>query len=1132
MVMTRLLFAMGASLGVHYFAMEVDMQKVHSLFLCFACTLFIQLSSPLLALDQLHYDLSIKCVPEEHRISAEAIILFPHGAPKYFLLHQGFRVTSPIEGIRFTRLAEIPKAHYFGCTEERFPFDEMSAVNLYKVSAPKGTKQLIIRYGGVIYHRLKMVGQEYARDFQSTVGTIGDEGIYLSTSSAFYPWFGRPLFTFRIRPYLPSGWSSISQGTEKSGDWHCLKPQDDIYFVAAPFVKYGRTEGKVKVAAYLRQKDDGLAEKYLAVTSQYIKMYSELIGPYPYSKFALVENFWETGYGMPSFTLLGPKVIRFPFILHSSYPHEILHNWWGNSVYVDYSRGNWCEGLTAYLADHLIKEQRGQGAEYRLGVLQKYRDFVAQEKDFPLTQFRSRHSSASEAVGYGKALMVFHMLRKKLGDEKFVEAIRDFYKRCRFRMASWKDVENAFSKVTEEPLSSFFKRWTESLGGPSLHLGKVSLKGKELNLALEQRQQAPPFPIEVPIVVTLKSGRPFQTTIQMEKRHVEKRIELPEEGKRLDVDPKFDLFRLPHAAETPPALSALFGAQKILFVLPHKGKREFIDAYRQLAKVFSQGKNGTIQFDNEIKALPADCALWFFGFENEYLSFLKTHWQKYNVNKSDLICQMGENKVPLKNHSFVLAHRSGPQAIGFLSTQNAKALPPLTRKLPHYHKYSYLAFEGDEAENVSKGRWSILASPLSRTLIEGDGERTNTKEASPLATLPPLFSQRAMERTITTLSANEFGGRGLGTKGLEKAANYIVSTFRRIGLKPVGDNRGSYFQKWRTQTGSHKREMELTNIVAQLSGTNSDMAKEYIVVGAHYDHLGKGWPDVRKGNEGKIHPGADDNASGIAVLLEVAKILAQSGKRQRNIIFCAFTGEEDELRGSSYFVKNPPLPLDGCLAMVNLDTVGRLFQKKLLVLGTSTAREWVHIFRGVGYVTGVPIQTVREDPGSSDQMSFINKGVPAIQLFTGGHQDYHRPSDTFEKIDGPGLVKVATVLFETIDYLTSRREKLNGPHMGDHGSHHQPSRAPGGERKVLLGTVPDFTFSGKGVRVDSVIPQSPVQKCGIQKGDIITKVASSTVTNLREYSAVLKKLEPDQKVTITYTRNEKTETTEVTLVAR
>jgi len=152
-----------------------------------------------------------------------------------------------------------------------------------------------------------------------------------------------------------------------------------------------------------------------------------LLGDYPYSKFALVENFWETGYGMPSFTLLGEKVIRFPFILHSSYPHELLHNWWGNSVYVDFDSGNWCEGTTVFMADHLIKEQRGAGEEYRRSTLQKFSNIVTPENDFPLNKFISRHDGPSEAIGYGKAMMMWQMLRMKLGDENFVKGMQLFY---------------------------------------------------------------------------------------------------------------------------------------------------------------------------------------------------------------------------------------------------------------------------------------------------------------------------------------------------------------------------------------------------------------------------------------------------------------------------------------------------------------------------------------------------------------------------------------------------------------------------------------------------------------------------------------------------------------------------------
>src|SRR3990172_8203636 len=189
--------------------------------------------------------------------------------------------------------------------------------------------------------------------------------------------------------------------------------------------------GTVETLVYLHENDEALAAKYLTATAQYLEMYRGLIGPYPYGKFALVENFWPTGYGMPSFTLLGAEIIRFPFIIPSSYPHEILHNWWGNSVFVDYQTGNWCEGLTAYLADHLIQEQRGKGEEYRRDTLQKYRSYVKGDRDFPLTEFRSRHSAPTEAVGYGKTLMLFHMLRQRLGDEAFRTWSGRFYREYR-----------------------------------------------------------------------------------------------------------------------------------------------------------------------------------------------------------------------------------------------------------------------------------------------------------------------------------------------------------------------------------------------------------------------------------------------------------------------------------------------------------------------------------------------------------------------------------------------------------------------------------------------------------------------------------------------------------------------------
>ena len=230
--------------------------------------------------------------------------------------------------------------------------------------------------------------------------------------------------------------------------WSVATPTEEVHLIAAPFTEYSRDAGAVKAMAFLRKPEQALADRYLDATAQYLEMYRGLLGPYPYSKFALVENFWETGYGMPSFTLLGEQIIRFPFILYTSYPHELLHNWWGNGVFVDIAGGNWCEGLTAYLADHLIAEQRGQGADHRRAILQKVTNYVTPQNDFPLSRFHSRHDAVTEAVGYGKTAMVFNMLREKVGDAQFIKALQAFYRDNRFREASFDDIRTSFEAVS------------------------------------------------------------------------------------------------------------------------------------------------------------------------------------------------------------------------------------------------------------------------------------------------------------------------------------------------------------------------------------------------------------------------------------------------------------------------------------------------------------------------------------------------------------------------------------------------------------------------------------------------------------------------------------------------------------
>ena len=286
-----------------------------------------------------------------------------------------------------------------------------------------------------------------------------------------------------------------------------------------------------------------------------------------------------------------------------------------------------------------------------------------------------------------------------------------------------------------------------------------------------------------------------------------------------------------------------------------------------------------------------------------------------------------------------------------------------------------------------------------------------------------MFSQQALRDHVEFLASPDLKGRGLGSPGLDKAAQYVADRFKAYGLMPGGDG-GTYFQRFTVPKGEGGRPAEAANVIGILPGSNDAFKDQSAVLGAHLDHLGTGWPDVHAGDEGKVHPGADDNASGVAVLLELARVLAAGERPPRTVVFIAFTGEEAGRLGSKHYVAHPVRPLANMEGMINLDTVGRLGAQKITALGTGTATEWQHIFRGASFVTGVESRSVPESIESSDQVSFTEQNVPAVQIFTAAHADYHRPSDTADKIDVAGLAKVAAFVREGIAYLAERPEPL------------------------------------------------------------------------------------------------------------
>jgi aminopeptidase N len=1076
----------------------------------------------------IHHDLVVTLDPANHRIKVRDRIRIPGAlvtAPFTVSLNADLNVQSAAGGLRLVPTRSRVPGSDTGMDRD----DDASRVpvNVYRVEAAVPGQELTgeLNYEGAINYVIKESGGEYARAFAQSPGLIEPRGVYLAGSTQWVPRVGDALMTYTLAVELPAGWKSVSQGERTSSAperWSVTTPTVEVHLIAAPFTEYSRDAGAVKAFAFLRKPDQALADRYLDATAQYLEMYRGLLGPYPYSKFALVENFWETGYGMPSFTLLGEQVIRFPFILHSSYPHELLHNWWGNGVFVDFASGNWCEGLTAYLADHLIAEQRGQGADHRRAILQRVTDYVTPENDFPLSRFLSRHNAVTEAVGYGKTAMMWNMLRENVGDAQFIKALQEFYRDNRFRVASFDDIRRSFEAVSGRDLRPFFDQWVKEVGTPELKLDRAAGQGERVAITLSQVQPGRLFSLDVPVVIETDKGVETRTvSMPFDRARVDVSFDLKGPARRVEIDPQFQLYRRLSPFEIPPSLSKAFGAKKVLIVM----SAQSAPTYAGLAKAWSREGVETVM-DSQIDALPADRAVWVFGAGNRFAPVVAEALKTYgaSLDATGLRTANAMHGAAGRSLVAVARHPQNPDLVVIsVSASSEAAAEALARKLPHYGKYSWLVFAGDEATNEATGEWPVGDTPLAVNLTP-QGRPIKLAPRKALAEVKPAFDIERMKADIEWLAAPEREGRGAGGRGLDAAANYIAERFERLGLSPLtptarGDDR--YFQPF-TMTGENGSPLPAKNVVAVLSGTNPALNGQALILSAHYDHLGFGWPDARAGAKGQLHPGADDNASGVAVMLELARLMANA-KPERSVIFAAFAGEEAGLLGARHYVKTAqasgaPFALSGHIANLNIDTVGRLADGKVTIFGTGSAREMPFIFMGAGAVTGVPVQAVAQEINASDHTAFVEAGVPAVQLFASIASDYHRPSDTADKIDTAGLGKVAAVLKEAVDYLAARPEPLNFTGVAPAAQSRGPV-APTTTRRVATGIVPDMADQGEGVRVGSVQPGSGAENAGLKPGDRLLVLGGVKTPNLRAMADALRDLRPGQTVDVEFARD-------------
>ena len=558
---------------------------------------------------------------------------------------------------------------------------------------------------------------------------IDSRGIFLTGA-----WYPKPerMCDYQLTATLPAAYEAVSEAEtvtttrqegSKSISFRFPHPLDSLTFIATS--RYQVTQDRfndTEIYAYFFPEDEKLAQSYIEGTKKFLKMYQDLIGKYPYRRFSVVENFLPTGYSMPTYTVLGQDVVRLPFIVNTSLGHEILHQWFGNSVYVDPAKGNWAEGLTSYLSDHFYEEKKGKGAEYRKGALLDYESYVSSKTEFPLKSFRGRENRASQAIGYGKALLVFHMLKKKLGQERFYESLRHFVSEMRFRQAGWEDLQRVFQEVSRKDLKSFFREWVDGKGLAELGL-EPGVKVTPENGKFEVRftvTQKKAYRIDLPVSFYSNLGR-VSHILGVDREKNPLRVLLDSYPQKMVIDEDYEVARTLAPRESPPVIARLLGGEPPLVVLPASEE----DFYQPVVDYFKR-KGSRVEGEGRVKdADLRDSSLVILGGKNALAERL--FGGAARTAGFDLTVK--ENPLNPKRLAGIFQARSKKEA--------EDGFP----KIFHYGKYSEVSFE--KGRNLKK-----QTEPAERGIVKEISGETAAIERDGVKNLAAVLPQIEDRRIV------------------------------------------------------------------------------------------------------------------------------------------------------------------------------------------------------------------------------------------------------------------------------------------------------------------------------------------------------------------------------------------------
>jgi hypothetical protein len=528
-----------------------------------------------------------------------------------------------------------------------------------------------------------------------------NEGSVLPASSAWYPLPG-PLFAYRVTVSVPGDQRAVVPGrlvseilpTGDSGRYQArfefTHPATGIDLMAGPWIIREKNlpranGGPLRLRTYFPRELDaiaGLADGYLDDSGRYLEYYAEAIGAYPFTEFSVVASPLPTGFGMPTLTYMGADVLKLPFIRATSLGHEVLHNWWGNGVYVDYRTGNWSEGLTTFMADYAYKE-RESGEAAREMRLRWLRDFAAVPAgdDQTLISFRSRTHSSGAAIGYGKSAMVFVMLRDAIGEEAFRRGIRAFWEQFQFRTASWSDLQAAFERSAGRSLAPFFGQWLNRSGAPNVRIAGARAKAEDgrFRLALTVEQAAPAYTLRLPLEIVF-GGRVETRAIDVRLPRDVITMELSARPEGVRLDPELRVWRVLDRVQLPPLLRQWIVARAPR--LAHATESEDVrDAANALALRFLEHPPQMVSRDTLNQGDEPVLLVGLYADVDAALSRAGLPARPESVS--------GRGSA----QAWTVMRAGGPP-VAVISAADADAMRALLGPLPHYGAQSWLVFDG------------------------------------------------------------------------------------------------------------------------------------------------------------------------------------------------------------------------------------------------------------------------------------------------------------------------------------------------------------------------------------------------------------------------------------------------------